>query len=613
MRPNSTDNLAPFRPLIRGQEFLPIEDHGLIGDCTTAALVGRDGAVKWLCLPRFDGDAVFCSLLDARRGGEFVISLLGAKESRQTYVEDTAVLQTELRGDGGHIRITDACTLPQGIDLSEDLAYARGELLRSVEVLRGPATLSMEIAPRGGGQAFSEAGSLRVECSRFPQIELHLTASRPITCLNSTFDLRDGDRIWFLLRWNPVKARISNDPADTLHATIEAWQRWMRNVRYEGPARALVRRSAITLKLLDYSANGAIIAAPTSSLPEQIGGERNWDYRYTWVRDAAYSVYALRRIGLTRESESFLAWILTVAEQAGHPSVLYDLDGKPPAIERIDSELAGYMNSKPVRWGNAAADQVQHDIYGEILDCAYQWGMRTSGVEASLWQRLQSYIEAARTKWEMPDRGIWEVRTPGRPFTYSAALCHVALDRGARLAERFGLPGDRAAWRAEADRIRAAIIERAWDPERNTLAEHLGPGGVDASLLCLPLRRVIAADHPRMIATTRRIQARLGAGRGLLYRYLAHESPDGMPPGEGAFLLCSFWLVDNFAWQGRTQEAWDLYHDLCSRASPLGLLPEQVDPVTGAFLGNFPQAFSHVGVISSGINLARHTSAVKSR
>jgi len=471
----------------------------------------------------------------------------------------------------------------------------------------------MEVAPRGGGRATSEAGGLRLECYRFPQIELDLTASRPITCLNSTFDLREGERIWFLLRWNTVKTRISNDPADTLRGTIEAWKRWMRNVRYEGPERTLVRRSAITLKLLDYSANGAIIAAPTSSLPEQIGGERNWDYRYTWVRDAAYSVYALRRIGLTRESESFLAWILTVAEQAGQPSVLYDLDGKPPAVERVDRELAGYMNSKPVRWGNAAVDQVQHDIYGEILDCAYQWGMRTSRLEPSLWQRLQSYIEAARTNWELPDRGIWEVRTPGRPFTYSAALCHVALDRGARLAERFGLSGDHAAWRAEADRIRTAVIERAWDPDRDTLTEHLGPGGVDASLLCLPLRRVIAADHPRMIATTRRIQSRLGAGRGLLYRYLAHESPDGMPPGEGAFLLCSFWLVDNLAWQGRTQEAWDLYHDLCSRASPLGLLPEQVDPVTGTFLGNFPQAFSHVGVISSGINLARHTSAGKER
>jgi len=267
--------------------------------------------------------------------------------------------------------------------------------------------------------------------------------------------------------------------------------------------------------------------------------------------------------------------------------------------------LEGYRGSAPVRWGNAAAMQRQHDVYGEILDCAYQWGDRSRAPELPLWSRLQHCIEAARREWNQPDHGIWEVRTGGRPFTYSAALCHVALDRGARLAERFSLPGDVAAWKAAAAHIREAILDRAWDPHRNTLTEHLGPGGIDASLLSLPLRRVIPADHPRMVATTAAIETRLGAGGGLLYRYLPEESPDGMPAGEGAFLLCSFWLVDNYAGQGRVNEAVDLYDALCARATALGLLPEQIDPGSGAFLGNYPQAFSHVGVISSGINLAR--------
>lgn len=359
------------------------------------------------------------------------------------------------------------------------------------------------------------------------------------------------------------------------------------------------------LQLLDYSANGAILAAPTSSLPEKIGGERNWDYRYTWVRDAAFAAYALRRIGLSAEGDSFLAWVLDIVERGGHPSVLYDLDGNVPAVERVDAQLEGYRGSAPVRWGNAAASQRQHDVYGEILDCAYQWGARERAPERSLWERLQCCVEAALREWNEPDQGIWEVRTTGRPFTYSAALCQVALDRGARLAERFSLPGDVQKWKTAAGQIREAILERAWDPHRDSLTAHLGPGGIDASLLSLPLRCVIPADHPKMVATTAAIERRLGAGEGLLYRYLPYESPDGLPAGEGAFLLCSFWLVDNYAWQGRVQAAMDLYNALCARAGPLGLFPEQIDAASGAFLGNYPQAFSHVGVISSGINLAR--------
>jgi GH15 family glucan-1,4-alpha-glucosidase len=275
--------------------------------------------------------------------------------------------------------------------------------------------------------------------------------------------------------------------------------------------------------------------------------------------------------------------------------------------EWTDPELGGYRGSAPVRWGNAAADQRQHDVYGEVLDCAHQWVSGGGTIDPHLWAGLAKLADTARHAWREPDQGIWEVRSEGRVFTYSAALCQVALDRAARIGDSLGLPGPIDSWRAAAAQLRDQILDGAWDEERQTLSEHVdGGGGVDASLLALPIRRVIPADHPRMVATTEAVATRLAAGDGLLYRYLHEESPDGIPGDEGAFLLCSFWLVENLAHQGRLVEAADLYSSLCGRASSVGLLPEQIDPATGGFIGNFPQAFSHIGVISSGVTLARH-------
>jgi GH15 family glucan-1,4-alpha-glucosidase len=359
--------------------------------------------------------------------------------------------------------------------------------------------------------------------------------------------------------------------------------------------------------MLDYFANGAIVAAPTTSLPEAIGGVRNWDYRYAWIRDAAFSVYALRRVALGHEAWGFLEWVLEAVERWSRPRVLYDVEGRLPPPEREDPQWAGYRGSFPVRWGNAAADQVQHDVYGEILDCAYQWAARGGVIDSTLWRRLHGLVEIAGRVWQQPDQGIWEVRTTGRPFTYSAALCQVALDRGARLAAQYGYTEHTRTWGTAAAQIRTAILHDAWDPALGALTAYLGGGDLDASLLALPLRRVLRADHPRMVATTTAIAERLGAGNGLLWRYLPAKSPDGLPGHEGAFLLCSFWLVDNLAYQGRLDEAMALYDALCARAGPLGLLPEQVDPQDGTFLGNYPQTFSHVGLISSGVTLARLT------
>ena len=391
-----------------------------------------------------------------------------------------------------------------------------------------------------------------------------------------------------------------------LQGTADAWRRWMTHFSYDGPAESLVRRAAITLKLCDHWVNGSLVAAPTSSLPAPVGGARNWDYRYTWIRDAAFTVFAMRRIGFVDEADAFLGWVLDAFEQSQQPRIMYDLDGGEVPTEWEDGELEGYRRSAPTRWGNGAADQRQHDVYGEILDCADQWARYGGEIEPSLWHALSGLAQTARDAWRQPDQGIWEVRSEGRVFTYSAAMCEVALDRAAAIGDRLSMPGPISAWRAAAAKLRQTILDESWDERAQTLSEHLdGGASLDASLLALPLRHVVPVDHPRMVATTTAIAQRLSAGDGLLYRYLHDESPDGLPGDEGAFLLCSFWLADNLAEQGRVDEAHELYASLCARASPLGLLSEQIDPANGDFMGNFPQAFSHLGVISSGVRIAR--------
>jgi GH15 family glucan-1,4-alpha-glucosidase len=595
--------LAPLRST---GGYLPLEDYGLIGDGAAAALVGRDGSVSWLCAPRFDSPPLFCRLLDSTRGGGFLVAPEGLQASCQYYEADTALLVTEMQSETGRVRLTDALVLRSGADLTEDIAAGRGELVRCAEVLAGRVRLRIEVDPWGGGEAEAHAGGLRIHCQRQPGLDLHLSATVPLDGLRTAVDLVAGDRVYLTLGWNGGGYhRLRKAHEERVEATRDAWRRWMQHVAYQGPQEKLVRRSAITLKLLDHFESGAIVASPTSSLPEAIGGPRNWDYRYAWIRDAAFSVYALHRIGLSLEATGFLGWVLNIVEKGARPKALYSIDGTSPPPEREDDGLEGYRRSWPVRWGNAAAEQVQNDAYGEIIDCAYQWAAHFGRITEPLWNRLQGLAAAAQRDWRSPDHGIWEVRTHGRPFTYSAALCHVALDRAAKLAERFQLPGDVAGWRSTAEQIRAAILSEAWDEQAGTLTEHLGGGAPDASLLALPLRRVLPADDPRMVATTATIMRRLDAGNGLLYRYLPDESPDGLPGREGAFVLCSFWLVDNLAKQGRVDEAMALYDSLCARAGNLGLIPEQIDPASGAFLGNYPQAFSHIGLISSGVNLAR--------
>ncbi|WP_407659280.1 glycoside hydrolase family 15 protein [Jiangella rhizosphaerae] len=587
-------------------EYPPLADLGLIGDGATAALVGLDGSIRWMCVPDFDSEPLFCALLDEARGGEFAVAPERLVEARQRYEPDTGVLVTELRSETGLVRLTDALALRSGADLTDDAPAGRGELVRSAVVLSGSVRLHVDLRPRGGARPRSAFNGLAVECARRPDLRLHLRSNRTLSGLRSTHDLRQGDRLDLVLSWGRLHRHHPLDAEARLRETVDAWRRWMPGFHYDGPEPAMVRRAVITLKLCDHWANGSLVAAPTSSLPAPVGGIRNWDYRYTWVRDAAFAVFALRRIGFVNEADAFLGWVLDAFERSGQPRIMYTLEGDRIPDEWEDDELEGYRRSAPVRWGNGAADQRQHDVYGEVLDCADQWVKAGGRLDPALWDGLSTIADAASTAWREPDQGIWEVRSSGRIFTYSAAMCQVALDRAAAVGERLGLAGPVARWRAEAAELREIILTRAWNEDAKTLSEHLDGGdSVDASLLALPLRGVLPADHPRMVATTAAIMERLSAGDGLLYRYRHDESPDGLAGDEGAFLLCSFWLVDNLALQGRLEEAHDLYASLCARASPLGLLSEQIDPSTGELSGNFPQAFSHIGVIASGVTLAR--------
>jgi GH15 family glucan-1,4-alpha-glucosidase len=603
------DPNPPLRPVHRPDDYLRLEDMGLIGDGATVALVGVDGSIPWLCLPRFDAEPVLAGLLDKQRGGHFTVTAQDLREARQHYLPDTAVLVTELRTATGLLQITDAIVVRPGADLTDDAPAGRAELVRSARVLDGTVRLDVDLQPRDGGQTHAAFDGLEIRLSRRPDLRLHLRADRPLTSLPATFDLREGEHLDLVLSWGRVHRHHRFDAEEMLATTADAWRRWMAHFTYSGPQEPLVRRSAITLKLCDDWVNGGMVAAPTSSLPAPIGGVRNWDYRYVWVRDAAFTVFAMRRVGFRNEADAFLGWVLDAFERSRQPRIMYTLDGGPVPDEIEDPGLEGYRGSAPVHWGNGAADQRQHDVYGEVLDCADQWVRGGGELQPALWAHLRGLADAAEWAWREPDQGLWEIRGGGRVFTYSAGMCQVALDRAAALAEQLGLPGSTARWRAAAAELTRRVLEGSWDEKAQTLSAHLDGGGVlDASLLALPLRRVLPATHPRMVATTAAVAQRLSAGDGLLYRYLHEDAPDGITGDEGAFVLCSFWLVENLVQQGRLEEAHELYGSLCARTSPLGLLSEQIDPATGAFIGNFPQAFSHIGIIASGVSLARATS-----
>jgi GH15 family glucan-1,4-alpha-glucosidase len=600
-----------------------IEDYALIGDTHTAALVSREGSIDWLCFPRFDSGACFAALLGTPQHGRWLLTPIDeVRQIRRRYRPKTLVLETEFVTDTGTVAILD-CMPPRSRE---------PDVVRMVEGRGGTVAMRMELIIRFDygwivpwvrrtpdgllAVAGPEALSLHTP------VELH---GENFTTV-SEFTVTEGQEVPFVLVWHrshelpPVTQGKKGARGVTctvkaqraIEETEQWWRKWSEGCQYRGEWRDEVLRSLITLKGLTYAPTGGIVAAPTTSLPEQIGGVRNWDYRYCWVRDATFTLYALALGGYVKEAKAWREWLLRAV--AGRPSELQIMYG--PAGERRLTELQldwlpGYERSIPVRIGNAAANQFQLDVYGEVMDALHQ---RRTGLKAEddSWKLQHALMEFLESAWSQPDEGIWEVRGPRRHFTHSKVMAWVAFDRAVKAVERFQLDAPLDRWRQQRDQIHEEVCRNGFNPEIGAFVQHYGAKGLDASLLMIPLVGFLPATDSRVLGTVNAIERHLMVD-GFVQRYATSEAVDGLPPGEGAFLPCSFWLADNLALVGRYADARRLFEKLLGLCNDVGLLSEEYDPKSGRLVGNFPQAFSHVGLVNTAYNLSRAEGPAEAR
>jgi GH15 family glucan-1,4-alpha-glucosidase len=588
----------------------PIADYALLSDCHSAALVGKDGSVDWLCFPRFDSPSVFARILD-NDAGHWSIRPTADAEVTRMYRERTMILETTFTTDGGTVVLTGA--MATGHNEGHALgAQAPHVLLRKVECTAGQVELEMECGP------VPEYGLVfpifrPVEGGMVARGGAHVLAlSSPVPLeeaqaeVRALFTLREGESAAFALQYRPSWRKppriFGQDDIDgMLVETTEAWRNWSKeHQNYDGPWRDLVYRSGSVLQALTYQPTGAIVAAPTTSLPEAVGGMRNWDYRYAWVRDASFTLDALWVAACRDEAQEFFEWMAGAAAAQVHwgseLQIMFGVGGEHDLTERDLPHLTGWRDSKPVRVGNGAWNQKQLDVYGELINCAHRFIDYLEGLDPSTAHFLIDAANAAADGWEEQDNGIWEVRGEPRDFTYSKVMCWVALDRAITLADRLDAGDHVERWTEVRDEIREAILERAWSEAAGAFTQAFGSDDLDASLLQLPIVGFLPPDDPRILATIDAIEERLTDDRGLVYRYLA---PDGLPGEEGTFLLCTFWLAQAQAMAGRTAKARETFERAVAYANDVGLLAEEVDPKTGELLGNFPQAFSHIGLVNA--------------
>jgi GH15 family glucan-1,4-alpha-glucosidase len=592
--------------------YLPVSEHGLIGDLHTVALVGTDGTIDWHCAPSFDAPSIFGSLLDAEQGGSFELAAAVQAKTRQFYLPDTNVLITRFSARDGVAEVQDL--MPVGAVPEPQ----RHRLIRRVLCVRGSMPFRARIAPRFGYGADRHALTKTQAGAVFTASDLtvSLTATVPVEHddrdVTARFTLAEGESAIFALdevSGGAVPHPCSREEAEELgDATIDFWRRWLSASRYRGRWREVVHRSALTLKLLTYAPTGAIVAAPTTSLPEQIGGERNWDYRYVWIRDAAFCVYALLRLGFTGEADAFMGFILDHAAEgedgaSGPMQVMYGIDGRADLPERELPHLAGYMRSQPVRVGNAASRQLQLDIFGELMDSVYLYDRWYQPISSARWDTITIRADWLCDNWDQPDEGIWETRGGPKKFLYSQLMCWVGIERAVRLAIRRGLPADLQRWQAVRDSIYRRIMDRGWSPAMQAFAQYEGAAVLDASVLMMPLVKFISPTDPKWLSTLDALSASL-VSDSLVYRYDPQASPDGVRGREGTFSACSFWYVEALARAGRLEEARLAFEKMLTHANHLGLYAEQISH-RGEQQGNFPQALTHLALISAAFNLDR--------
>ena len=590
--------------------YLPVAEHGLIGDLQTVALVGTNGTIDWHCTPSFDAPSIFASLLDADRGGCFELAAATPARTRQVYLPDTNVLITRFYARDGVAEVQDL--MPVG----DALEPQRHRLIRRVLCVRGTMPFRARIAPRFDYGRESHALTETRAGLEFTSHDLtvSLTATVPLAHddrdVTAEFTLAEGKSAVFALDEASAGAAPSPCSADEARqlgeATIDFWRSWLSVSRYRGRWREIVHRSALTLKLLTYAPTGAIVAAPTTSLPEQIGGERNWDYRYVWVRDAAFCVYALLRLGFADEADAFMRFVLervsVIADSAAGPmQVMYGIDGRTELPERELPQLAGYQGSRPVRIGNAAAKQLQLDIYGELMDSVYLYDRWHQPISSAQWEVIIARADWLCDHWDQPDEGIWETRGSPKKFLYSQLMCWVAIERTIRLALRRGLPANLQRWQAARDAIYRRIMDRGWSERLEAFVQCEGDEVLDASVLLMPLVKFISPTDPRWLSTIDALTATL-VSDSLVYRYDPRASPDGLRGEEGTFSACSFWYVEALTRAGRLEEARLAFEKMLTHANHVGLYAEQISR-TGEQQGNFPQALTHLALISAAYNL----------
>jgi GH15 family glucan-1,4-alpha-glucosidase len=596
--------------------YLPIGAYGVIGDMRSVALVGNNGSIDWCCLPHFDSPSVFAAILDDKKGGFFSLAAAGECETKQMYLPDTNVLITRFFSDEGMAEVIDF--MPVGKDAGGETDQQSRQIVRIVKAIRGPFRFRMECRPAfdyARQQHQVELGSDgNSALFSAPGRQFALKSTHPLTpdgdAVIAEFTLESGKQAVFAMRHSEgACGHLMEEPVNgdgLLTETVRFWRAWVARSRYRGRWRETVTRSALVLKLLTFVPTGAIVAAATTSLPEAIGGVRNWDYRYTWVRDAAFSVYSLMRLGYTEEAGAFAQFMQARAKEQdpndGPLNVMYGIDGRHDLREETLDHLDGYRGSKPVRVGNAAVDHLQLDIYGELMDSLYLYDKYGPPLSYDMWISIERMLDWLVKNWEQKDQSIWEVRGGPQQFTYSKLQCWVALDRGVRLARKRSFPTESDQWRFERNKIYNAIMADGWNQQKGAFRQYFGSDALDASALMMPLMLFVSPKDPRMISTIDAIRREL-ASDCLVRRYeIGKAAHDGLPGYESFFSICSFWLVEAMARAGQVEEAQLLFEKLLSYANHLGLFSEELGG-KGELLGNFPQALTHLGLISAAHNL----------